>query len=78
MGKLRSFSGSYAGSTENSRAVDGLSELSFPGWSEEFSYLCFAASHPPANAQPTLPVVRERLRATKAFSESLLPTTHPC
>ena len=35
------------------------------------------ASHPPANAQPTLPVVRERLRATKAFSESLLPTTHP-
>lgn len=42
-----------------------MSELSFPGWSEEFSYLCFVASHPPGNAQPTLPVVREGLRAKK-------------
>ena len=36
----------------------------------KFTHLCVIASHPPPNAQPTLPVVRERLRATKAFSEA--------
>ena len=37
----------------------------------DFTYLCFAASHPPPNAQPTFLVVRESLRPMKALSENL-------
>ena len=55
--------------------MDGWSELSFPGCSEEFSYLCFVASHPPSNAQPTLPVVRETLRATKPLVKACFLTS---
>ena len=56
---------------QNSRTVDGLSELSYPGWTEGFYLLCFVASLPPPNAQPTFLVVRESLRPMKDLSENL-------
>ena len=37
----------------------------------DFTYSCFAASHPPPNAQPTSLMVRESLRPMKALSENL-------
>ena len=37
----------------------------------DFANLCFVASHPPPNAQPTFLVVRESLRPMKDLSENL-------
>ena len=51
--------------------MDGLSELSLPGWTEGFYLLVFCSFTSSANAQPTFLVVRESLRPMKALSESL-------
>ena len=51
--------------------MDGLSELSLPGWTEGFYLLVFYSFTSSANAQPTFLVVRESLRPMKALSENL-------
>ena len=56
---------------QNSRTVDGLSELSYPGWTEGFYLLMFCSFTSSTNAKPTFLVVRESLRPMKDLSENL-------
>ena len=51
--------------------MDGLSELSLPGWTEGFYLLVFCSFTSSAKAQPTSLVLRESLRPMKALSENL-------
>ena len=51
--------------------MDGLSELSLPGWTEGFYLLVFCSFISSAKAQPTFLVVRESVRPMKALSENL-------
>ena len=56
---------------QNSRTVDGLSELSYPGWTGGFYLLMFCSFTSSTNAKPTFLVVRESLRPMKDLSENL-------